>query len=106
MSLLLAFSLLLFTSAARAAVIDVTSGNFESCRALKDGNTYRFVESVTFAAPATESAMAVADGATVTLNIAAGVTVSLRGGDAVGTTGAGAGIEVPASANCCGDSPI
>ena len=72
-SLLLTFSLLLFTSAARAAVIDVTSGNFESCRALKDGNTYRFVESVTFAAPATESAMAVAAAVPRLLTLAAAV---------------------------------
>ena len=83
---------------ARAAVIDVTSVNFESYRALKDGNTYRFVESVTFAAPSGESALKVADGATVTLNIPAGVTVTLTGGSATGATGAGAGIEVPAGA--------
>ena len=83
---------------ARAEGIDVTSGNFESYRALKDGNTYRFVESVTFAAPSGESALKVADGATVTLNIPSGVTVTLTGGSANGVTGAGAGIEVPASA--------
>ena len=64
MSLLLTFSLLLFTSAA----------------------------------PATESAMAVADGATVALIIPSGVEVSLTGGSANGVTGAGAGIEVPVGA--------
>ena len=60
--------------------------------------TYEITESFAFAAPMGESALKIADGATVTLNISAGVIVAVRGGDAVGTMGAGAGIEVPANA--------
>ena len=60
--------------------------------------TYEITESLAFVAPRGESALKIAEGATVTLNIAAGVMVTLRGGDAVGTIGAGAGIEVPANA--------
>ena len=80
------------------------SGNFAMSapslpfgRTLTSG-TYEITESFAFAAPATESALKVADGATVTLNIAAGVTVALRGGDAFEVWGAGAGVEVPADA--------
>ena len=65
-------------------------------RVLTSG-TYEFLGSFSITAPATESALKVAEGATVTLNIPSGVTVTLTGGDAIGTTGAGAGIEVPAS---------
>ena len=80
------------------------SGNFATSasnlpfgRELASG-AYEINESFAFAAPMGESALKIADGATVTLNIPAGVTIALRGGDAVGTTGAGAGIEVPANA--------
>lgn len=66
-------------------------------RTLTSG-TYEITESFGFVAPATESALKIADGATVTLDIAAGVEVMLKGGDAVGMTGAGAGIEVPEGA--------
>ena len=60
--------------------------------------TYEITESFAFVAPKMESALKVADGATVTLDIAAGVEVVLRGGDAFEVWGGGAGIEVPANA--------
>lgn len=60
--------------------------------------SYVFTNSLDYTAPAGESALKVADGANVTLCIPAGVTVTLKGGDAAGTNGAGAGIEVPAGA--------
>ena len=81
--------------AAWAATIDVTQANIGQNRTLMGGNTYRFAENVTYNAAATESALQVANSATVTLVVPAGVTVTLKGGDANGTTGAGAGIEVP-----------
>ena len=80
------------------------SGNFAaSASALPLGRelasgTYDVTESFAFAAPMGESALKIADGATVTLNISGGVTVALRGGNAGGVIGAGAGIEVPANA--------
>ena len=86
---------------ARAGTIDVTQSNFAQNRTLQNVNTYRIVEDVTFTAPAVESALQVANGATVTLVVPAGVTVTLKGGDANGTTGAGAGIEVPENATLC-----
>ena len=81
------------------AAIDVTVANFANHRVLRDGVAYRFAENVEFSAPDGESAMAVSDGASVVLEIPAGVTVTLRGGDAQGATGAGAGLEVPQSAD-------
>ena len=66
-------------------------------RVLTSGN-HELPGSFAFTAPAGESALKVAEGATVTLNIPVGVTVTLKGGDASGMIGAGAGIEVPASA--------
>ena len=80
---------------ARARTIDVTQANFEQNRTLQNGNTYRFVEDVTFTAPAGVSALQVANSATVTLEISGGVTVTLKGGDANGKTGAGAGMRCP-----------
>ena len=59
---------------------------------------YAFTNSLAYVAPIGESALKVADGATVTLFVPAGVTVVLKGGDAEGTMGAGAGIEVPMDA--------
>lgn len=66
-------------------------------RTLTSG-TYEITESFAFVAPVMESALKISEGATVTLNIAAGVEVVLRGGDAFEVWGAGAGIEVPADA--------
>ena len=80
---------------ARAGTIDVTQANFAQNRTLQNGNTYRFVEDVTFTAGSGESALKVANSATVTLEILSCATVTLKGGDAFGTIGAGAGIEVP-----------
>ena len=57
--------------------------------------TYAFEESIMYAAPATESALKIAENSRVTLRIPAGVTVTLFGGNAQGKSGAGAGIEVP-----------
>ena len=59
---------------------------------------YSFAESVSSIAPATESALKIASGARVVLDIPEGVTVALRGGVAQGRVGAGAGIEVPLNA--------
>ena len=95
---LFTLSPLLFAFLAGAATVDVTAGNFGSCRTLVNGNTYRFAENVTFAANAGESAMTVAGGASVVIEIPAGVTVTLWGGKANGQVGAGAGIEVPPDA--------
>ena len=78
--------------------VDITQSNIGIFRTLSDRVKYRFVENVTFTANAGESAMTVADGANVILEIPSGVTVNLTGGDANGTTGAGAGIEVPSDA--------
>ena len=80
---------------AQAETIDVTQANIEQYRTLQNGNTYRFVEDVTFTAGSSASALKVANSATVTLEILSCATVTLKGGDASGTTGAGAGIEVP-----------
>ncbi len=83
---------------AGAGTVEVAASNIAENRMLQNGNIYRFTENVEFTAAAGESALKVADGAGVTLVIPAGVTVTLRGGDASGTTGAGAGIEVPENA--------
>ena len=98
-SLLFTFSLLLFASlVARAATIDVTAANIGKYRTLESRNTYRFTEDVTYNASKTESALMVADGATAVIVVPDGVTVTLKGGNANGKTGAGAGIEVPENA--------
>ena len=84
---------------AQAETVDVTQANVEQNRKLQNGNTYRFIENVEYTAQkGGGSALQVASDATVTLEIPAGVTVTLRGGDAPSMTGAGAGIEVPAKA--------
>ena len=101
------------TADAAAGLYDMVEGKFygnagtgrfttsDSClpfgRTLESG-TYEITESFAFAAPAMESALKIADGATVTLSVTGGVTVALRGGDAFEVWGAGAGIEVPAGA--------
>ena len=86
----------------------ISAGNIDEFRTLKDGRVYTFGENVEFNAPATESAMTVESGATVTLVIPKGVTVTLKGGDANGQTGAGAGIEVPSNAKLivCGEGTL
>ena len=70
--------------------------------------TYTFEESVMYAAPATESALKIAENLRVTLRIPAGVTVTLFGGNAQGKVGAGAGIEVPktSSLSVVGDGKL
>ncbi len=83
---------------AGAATIEVTQANFESCRTLQNGNTYRFAEDIDYTAASCQSAMTVAEGANVIIEIAKDVVVSLTGGAASGQTGAGAGIEVPSNA--------
>ena len=67
-------------------------------RELKNGITYIFTENINVTMNATFSALKVADGATVTLVIPQGKTVTLKGGAASGKTGAGAGIELPEDA--------
>ena len=66
------------------------------------GNTlysghYYVDQNVTFSNGATGSGLTIAAGATVYLYIPHGVTLTARGGRARGMTGAGAGIELPAS---------
>ena len=78
---LLVVSVAMATGVARAGTIDVTQANIGQNRTLTNGNTYRFAGNVTYNAPAKESALKVADGATVTLVVPAGVTVTLKGGD-------------------------
>lgn len=63
-----------------------------------DSGVYTFNDNILYGAPMCESAIKIKPGATVTLYIPAGVTVTLWGGDADREKGAGAGIEVPADA--------
>lgn len=88
--------------AAQAAMYDITAANIINYRTLTDGNVYRFVENIVFTeTESSVSALKVADGATAYILIPAGVTVTLRGGNANGMAGAGAGIEVPANSKLC-----
>ncbi len=96
--LLMVFAGAMSAMMAGAETIAVMQANLESCRTLVNGNTYLFIEDVDFTAPAAESAMKVEDGASVVLEIPANITVTLKGGDANGQAGAGAGVEVPGSA--------
>ena len=75
----------------------MSASNLPFGRELASG-TYEINESFAFVAPPMESALKIAEGATVTLNIPVDVAVTLRGGDAFEVWGAGAGIEVPADA--------
>ena len=77
--------------------VEITSDS-TSTYELQDNTTYYFKNNVTFTAGPTRSAMMIAPGAKVFLEIPEGVTVTAKGGDATGTAGAGAGIEVPADA--------
>lgn len=52
-------------------------------------------EDTTIKAPSGQSAILIASGRNVTINIKEGVKLTVKGGDAVGRFGAGAGIEVP-----------
>ena len=83
-----------FYENAGTGAFTTSASNLPFARELTSG-TYEITESFAYVAPMGESALKIADGATVTLDIPWGVTVALRGGDAVGMTGAGAGIEVP-----------
>ena len=58
---------------------------------------YYITENITFSNGATGSGLTIASGATVYLYIPQGVTLTAIGGKASGQTGAGAGIELPAS---------
>ena len=64
---------------------------------LKDGKVYVASDGAgaIFTALSTKSALRVADGATVVIYIPKGKKLTANGADASGTTGAGAGIEVP-----------
>ncbi len=75
---------------ATAETVYVTPANFEGHRTLQNGNTYLFAEDIDYTASACQSAMTVADGANVAIEIAKGVTIKLTGGAASGMTGAGA----------------
>ena len=92
MVVLSALCLVLGAGVAQADTIEIRQANIAENRTLMDGNTYRFAKDVYFKAAAGESALTVAEGATVTLEILAGAEVTFLGGDADGTTGAGAGI--------------
>ncbi len=96
--LLMVFASVMSAMAASAETIAVTQANIANYRTLQGGNTYCFVEDIDFIAPSTESAMKVVDGANVSIEILANVTVQLTGGAASGQAGAGAGIEVPQGA--------
>lgn len=76
---------------------DIYSGS-SSTYMLVDNTTYTFKANVTFTAGLCQSAMKVEPGAKVFLCIPKGITVTVKGGDADGGNGAGAGIEVPADA--------
>ena len=93
----LLFTLSLFTSAA-AETVYVTQANVGNYRTLRNGNTYWFVEDVSFTAAATESALKVDGGATVEVVVPKNVRVTLAGGAAKDRLGAGAGIELPQGA--------
>ncbi len=75
---------------------DILSEGSSSGHTLYTGHYY-VSEDVTFSNGATGSGLTIADGATVYLYIPQGVTLTARGGHADGQTGAGAGIELPAS---------
>ena len=62
---------------------------------LDGSRVYRATESRVIFAPAGQSAVRVAAGTTAFLEVPAGVTLTVFGGDADGQQGAGAGIEVP-----------
>ena len=61
---------------------------------LNSGNYY-VPDDVTFTGGTGQSGLSIASGATVFLYIPKGVTLTARGGNASGRTGAGAGIEIP-----------
>ena len=56
--------------------------------------TYYVTNDVTFTGGAGQSGLTIAEGATVHIHIAKGATLTARGGNASGRTGAGAGIEL------------
>ena len=74
---------------------------------LRDGKIYRFAEDVEYTA-AGESALKVANSATVTLEVPADVTVTLKGGDATGGNAAdgAAGGKGKRDGGCGGDRLI
>ena len=60
--------------------------------------TYYLTESVTYTGSSTKSGLVIASGATVYIYIPSGCTLTAKGGNASGSSGAGAGIEVPPNA--------
>jgi len=72
------------------------SSGSNSGRTLSSGRYY-VTQSIAFSNGSTGSGLSIASGATVYIYIPAGVTLTATGGNASGTTGAGAGIELPES---------
>lgn len=64
---------------------------------LEDGKIYTISSNVTIQGAEHHNALAVNAGATVTIYIPKGKTLTVKGGNAAGTIGAGAGIYVPSS---------
>ncbi|MDO5318721.1 MAG: hypothetical protein Q4G65_08855, partial [bacterium] len=79
----------------RRAIINNSTG---ADTQLLDGTIYSVAENTTITATAaTKSALWIASGATVVIDIPAGITLTVRGGDASGTASAGAGVFLPPS---------
>ena len=78
-----------------ASVNPIISGS--ETLTMENGEVYSVNGNVTRTAGAGYSAIKVADGATVTIDIPSGSSLTAIGGAGSGTTGGGAGIEVPSS---------
>ena len=92
---------LLLPVAASASTGFTASGTIDSLdtgKTLENGKVYVVDDQgAIITASYTENALSVADGATVVIYIPKGRRLKATGGDASGTTGAGAGIKVPAT---------
>lgn len=76
---------------------DSLSVDYPSGFEMKDGHYYYISKSITFSNGDTKDGLTIAPNATVHIYIPKGVTLSARGGNASGRTGAGAGIYLPES---------
>ena len=85
-------------SPARASTGFKSSGTLDSSnvgKTLYDGTVYVVPQNATISRSTPYTALYVADGATAVIYVPTGVTLTVKGGNAKGTEGAGAGIRVP-----------
>ena len=85
-------------SPARASTGFKSSGTLDSSnvgKTLYDGTVYVVPQNATISRSTPYTALYVADGATAVIYVPTGVTLTVKGGNASGTEGAGAGIRVP-----------